>query len=131
MPMFEDETADIVVLHHQLEHLDLTSADVTLKECRRILRPGGSLLVFVPDLFELTRAWMDGKISDYTFCVNLHGAYMGDEADVHRWSYTAKTLLEMLLRSGRWTEIRKFDWREILGSDIARDWWILGMEAIK
>lgn len=130
MPMFADASAEMIVIHHGLEHLDLTSADNCLRECYRILKPNGELIVTVPDLYALTRAWIDGKIDDYIFCVNLHGAWMGDDSDVHRWSYTYKTLMDKIRKVG-FKSVVCFNWRDIPGASIARDWWICAVEAIK
>ena len=132
MPMFEDNSAEYIVLHHCLEHVGLGELDDGIRECYRILTPGGSLIVTVPDLSELTKAWLRGTIDDYTFCVNLYGAYMGDESDRHRWAYTGKTLAEALRKAEEgWSEIKSFDWRPIEQSSIAKDFWILGVEAVK
>lgn len=121
----------LICSHHQLEHVELTKADDMLKEWYRLLAPGGSLLIFVPNLHALTDAWMKGKIDDYIFCVNLHGAWMGHEADLHRWSYTERSLTRKLNAVAPWREIRRFDGRQISGADIAQDWWVLGLEVIK
>lgn len=42
----EADTADVVICHHMLEHVD-SPAD-TLHEIRRVLKPGGLLLLYVP-----------------------------------------------------------------------------------
>ncbi len=127
-----DNSASLIVSHHQLEHVEMAQADVMLKEWYRVLAPGGSLLIFVPDLLALTRAWLDAKIDDYIFCVNLYGAYMGNDADLHRWAYHEGSLRAKLRGVAPWREAKKFDYREIPGADIAgRDWWHLGMEFVK
>jgi len=131
MPMFEDNSAEIIVSHHGAEHLTLGQSEAFFREAHRILMPGGSLLVFVPDLAALTHAWVEGRISDYIFCVNLHGAYMDNEADFHRWSFTKKSLTEHLKKAAPWRLVLPFGWRSIPGADLAKDWWVLAMEAIK
>jgi SAM-dependent methyltransferase len=127
------DSVEMICLHHCLEHHTIGAAAVLIGASQRALKPGGSLLIFVPDLEALTHAWIEGRIDDFTFCVNLHGAYMGDEADIHKWSW-AEWSLSKFLRAERlpWKSIRRFDWRKIEGADMAGpDWWILGMEAIK
>lgn len=123
---------EMIVLHHVIEHYGCGEADALLRECHRILCPGGSLLVFVPDLAELAHGWLQGRIDDQVYATNLYGAWMGDEADRHKWGYTRRTLRATLLHAGfRGTHVRGFDGREIAGTLIAQDWWILGEEAIK
>lgn len=130
-----DECAEVVVLHHVLEHFDLCRADDLLRECHRLLQPQGSVIITVPDLRALFNHWVTGRIDDYTLCVNLYGAYMGDPADLHRWGYCAKSLetkLRTVLRTkNNWRVVLPFDFRKIPGADIASAWWILGWEAVK
>lgn len=130
MPMFHDGEAEMIVLHHVIEHFGLGELDDCIRECHRILQPGGSLIVTTPDLNLLCRRWIAQGIDDYTFCVNLYGAYMGDEADRHKWLYTGRTLAKALQVSP-WQTVKTFDFRPIAGAQIACDWWILGAEAIK
>ncbi|PWU25509.1 MAG: hypothetical protein C5B48_00950 [Candidatus Rokuibacteriota bacterium] len=46
---FPDDSAQAVFLEHFLEHLTLADALAVLDECRRALRPGGTIRVGVPD----------------------------------------------------------------------------------
>lgn len=131
MPMFEDNSADMVVLHHVLEHSGCGESDSMLKECHRVLKPKGSLLIFVPDLRALAQRWITHQMSDQVYFTNLYGAYMGDEADRHRWGFSRDSLRSTLWAMERWSEVLDFNWRKIEGADIARDFWILGVEAIK
>ena len=130
MPMIESGSVDFVVLHQVYEHIPLGEHAV-LRECFRVLKPWGSLILTTPDLRALVDAWREGKIDDYIFCVNLYGAWMGDPADLHRWLYTPRTLTKAVQESCLWRVIVPFDWRVISGADIAKDWWIQGLEAIK
>lgn len=128
---FNDSTVEMIVSHHTIEHLGCGGANAFLKEAHRLLRIGGSLLVFVPDLRALAQRYLLRNIDMYTYCVNLFGAYMGNEEDRHRWGYDGDSLRALLKGAAPWEEVKAFDWRPIEGADIARDWWILGMEAVK
>jgi len=88
LPMFGDKSADMIVLHQVLEHFGCGEANRVLEECYRILAPKGSLIITLPDLRRLAQRWLTNQIDDYTFFVNCMGAYMGDEADRHKWHYT-------------------------------------------
>lgn len=127
---FAENTADIIVLHHVLEHFGCGEANGMLNECHRTLKPGGSLIVTVPDMVNLAKAWGTGQISTQLYMTNVYGAYQGDEADRHKWGYHTANLHDTLSLAG-FADVRKFDFRPIRGADIAQDWWILGMEAIK
>ena len=127
---FASNSADMIVLHHVLEHFGCGEADSLLKECLRILRPECPLLVFVPDMWSLSSMWREGRLDDQVFMTNVYGAYMGDEADRHKWGYTKDSLRDLLEFSG-FGLVRPFNWRTIPGADIAEDSWILGMEGVK
>ncbi|MHC4521812.1 MAG: class I SAM-dependent methyltransferase [Planctomycetota bacterium] len=132
MPMFENGSAEIIVAHHTIEHVGCGEAKpFFFKEAHRILQPGGSLIVTIPDLRKLAQRWITYQMDDYQFFVNVYGAYMGDENDIHRWGYSLAGLEIELVVDGGFKRAKPFDWREIPGASICRDWWILGVEAIK
>ena len=64
--------------------------------------------------------------------VNMYGAYQGEESDRHAWGFSREGLRDYLQRTipGE-GQVFDFDWREIPGADIAFDWWVLGLEAVK
>ena len=127
---YEDGAADMIVIHQGLEHFGLTEGVDLLKECHRALASGGSLIVFVPDQAALAKKWLAGEINDYIYTVNMMGAYMGDEADRHRWGYCYRSLREAMVEAG-FRKVGMFDWRAIPGADLARDWWVLAAEGMK
>lgn len=132
LDMIADGAAEMVVLHHVLEHFDLADRDALLRECWRVLASGGRLIVCVPNMRALVRRWTLGQITDDIFLTNTYGAYMGDEADRHKWAYTRQSLEKTLANAAPWSNIAKFDDRKIEGADIAgADWWILSLEATK
>ncbi len=56
---FADQTFDGVYHCHVLEHIDREAAPTLLRECHRVLKPGGILRVVVPDLEGLARHYLD------------------------------------------------------------------------
>ena len=126
-----DGSVDYVVLHHVLEHFGCGEAKGLIDEAFRVLKPGGSLLVFVPNLRALAAHWLGGGIDTQVFMTNVYGAYMGHEEDRHRWGFERDSLATLLLGERKWSDMMTFDWRDVPGMDVARDWWILAEEAVR
>jgi SAM-dependent methyltransferase len=76
-----DGLADVVICHHTLEHV-LSPPDM-LGETRRLLRPGGTLLLFVP--FEKERRYR---------------RFQPDEPNHHLYSWNAQTLGNLVTEAG-------------------------------
>lgn len=56
---FPDGVFDVVYHSHVLEHFEREDAAPFLRECRRVLKPGGILRVVVPDLEQLAARYAD------------------------------------------------------------------------
>jgi SAM-dependent methyltransferase len=128
---YEDGSADYFVLHHVLEHFGCGEASGLIKEAHRVLKLGGSLIVCVPDLRALAARWMCDMIDTQLYVTNLYGAYMGNEADRHKWGFDSKSLVTFLSGELWWNNVSRFDFRQIPGASICQDWWILGVECVK
>jgi SAM-dependent methyltransferase len=128
---FTDNSVDYVVLIQVLEHFGCGEGEGLIKEAYRVLKPGGSLILSVPDLRALCTEWLHGKKLDtQLFVTCLYGAYMGDEADRHKWAFTSESLLAFL-KAGPWKSVTIGRCPDISGSSIPHDWWILEAECIK
>lgn len=139
----KDNSADIMVAHHVVEHFRLNEISEVVREWQRVLKPGGKLAVFVPDMRPIANRWLRGDIDNFTFLVNCYGAYQGHDTDIHKWGYDDIELRDRMSGwDGRkkhilWSEIKKLTREECNnnplyeGSDIAWDWWILAMEFTK
>ena len=55
---FADECFEVVYSSHLLEHFSKDKAEVFLRECYRVLKPGGVLRVVVPDLERISRDYI-------------------------------------------------------------------------
>lgn len=128
MPMFENDSAELIIAEHLLEHVSLHKQAETLAEWHRILRPGGRLVLSVPDLRALAVRYLQGdpNFPFFLYGVNLYGAYNGHETDRHKWGFDERELRERL-GFLPWRSVERFHGAE----PIARDWWILDIEAVK
>lgn len=131
LSMFDDASLDVVVSHHSMEHVGCGEAEGFVREAHRILKPEGSLLVFVPDLRALAQRWLTGQLDTQLYMTNLYGPFDGTEASRHRWGYDKAHLQEFLTNCAPWSKVKMFDWRTISGGDFARDWHVLAMEAVR
>lgn len=131
LSMIEADSIDIVVAEQSVEHVGCGEADPFFTEANRILKSGGSLIITVPDMRALAIRWLTCQIDDDIFSINIFGAYMGHESDRHKWNTSYSGWIRSLQSAAKWSRIGHFDWRPILGAPISRDWWILGMEAVK
>lgn len=92
----------VAVYHsHVLEHLPRQQAEPFLKECYRLLVPGGILRVVVPDLETITRLYLK----------YLDGAVAGDEESAKRHEWMTLELLDQMVREESGGEVQKY-WRQ-------------------
>ena len=110
-----DASFDYVFSEHQLEHIDYSGALNMLKECRRILRPGGKIRLAVPsldrlvELIQATRTEVQDRYIRYSTdfwwpsvqnpgpCFAFNSAFMNWG---HKFLYDQATLRNALETSG-------------------------------
>jgi predicted SAM-dependent methyltransferase len=116
---FDDAVFDCIFSEHFIEHFTWDDGARLLAECRRVLRPGGTLRVATPDLGALAGlygaddpeteryvAWQTDKLGDAElhrpeFAINL--AFYGYG---HRFLYGGATL-ELALRRAGFAELER------------------------
>ena len=107
----ENNSVDVVYSSHMLEHLDREEAQTFLKECLRILKPGGIVRLVVPDLEKLVIDYINNRDADlfiqrtllaYTKpktlkqkLLQLIVGYRG-----HCWMYDGESLKKLLHNAG-------------------------------
>ena len=66
---FKDNTFDYVFSEHMIEHVEYESALVMLRECFRVLKPGGRIRMSTPDLRVLVCLFSNEKAASQDFYV--------------------------------------------------------------
>lgn len=97
---FPDGLFDAVYHSHVLEHMSRQGAPDFLRECLRVLRPGGILRVAVPDLESIARAYLSA----------LEASIQGQPGADDRHEWMVIELVDQLARHVRGGEMRDF-WR--------------------
>lgn len=69
---FDNGSVDVVYTSHTLEHFSKQDGERFLRECHRVLRPGGILRVVVPDLEAIVSDYTSGKTSADMFLDELY-----------------------------------------------------------
>ena len=113
---FEDAAFEGIFSEHFIEHLTAADAGRFLRECLRVLKPGGRLRLATPDLDAVIAAyqgnWRDqpwikqfgiGGLTNRACMLNLSLREWG-----HQWVYNEEELRRQLLSAG-FCGVRRFD----------------------
>jgi predicted SAM-dependent methyltransferase len=107
----DDGSVDAIYASHMLEHLDRIEARSFLAECRRVLRPGATLRLAVPNLRNAAYNYLrlndaDGFLRHLQFDLDkprgvvAHLRRMLIGARGHHWMYDADSLMALVSGAG-------------------------------
>jgi len=101
-----DECAEEIIALHLWEHFYKWQCDDVIKEWRRLLKPGGMLVLELPNLIKCCQNVIDGKFvaGKHPDQLGMWGLY-GDPRDndsfmAHRWAWSPQYLTEFLKAKG-------------------------------
>jgi predicted SAM-dependent methyltransferase len=107
------DSVDAVWSSHNLEHLPRHEVPLALVEFLRVLKPGGLLLLTLPDLQQVARLVVEDRLEDAAYMSQSgpitpldmifgHTASLarGNRFMAHRTGFTARTLHKLLLEAG-------------------------------
>lgn len=97
----EDDYADEAMAIHVLEHFHPWEVTPLMKEWIRLLKPGGKLVIEVPDIEKVAAYIVSGirKPSYTTWPLYGDPSYM-DPLMCHKWGYTVDSLKELMKSVG-------------------------------
>jgi SAM-dependent methyltransferase len=107
------DSVDAVWSSHNLEHLQRHEVPVALAEFLRVLKPGGLLLLTLPDLQQVARFVVEDRLEDSAYMSQSgpitpldmifgHTASLarGNQFMAHRTGFTARSLYKLLTEAG-------------------------------
>lgn len=112
LSFIEDACADLIYASHVLEHFGRWEYQAVLAEWGRILRPGGTLRLAVPDFEVCARLYYEKRLAHgLADLVGLITGGQRDAYDHHCMVFDELTLREALTTIG-FENVRRWDWRE-------------------
>ena len=111
--MLKEGSVDYIFTEDLIEHLSLAGAKSLVRECARVLKPGGVLRIGTPDLQSFIRAYLDqsqGDLAFYKDCCGVETFAEMFNAGMRAWGHTFiydEETLSRILKSNGLTTTRK------------------------
>src|ERR1700761_8693409 len=118
MPAIPSGTADLIYACHVFEHVPFRKQDEVLTRWREILKPGGKLMLSVPDFDKVAGPYHRGESSAEQIQPILMGAQ--DYPGNFHFAIFTKELLGKLLAEAGFANVK--EWQPDPGQNWPRDW---------
>lgn len=110
---FADNSVDLIYSSHTLEYFDRVEVLDVLREWYRVLCPGGTIRIAVPDFYEMARLYIQENFKLDNFIGPLYGRMkMGENFIYHKTTYDFRTISEILNSVG-FKDVSRYDWRNV------------------
>lgn len=109
---YQDGTIGGILSEHSLEHLTFEAAELALKEWYRVLKPGGELLLYMPDFENCCKSYLNAPLEDpyfrktrAWFKQTVYGVQKSqggepDEAQIHKCGFSKEEIRIVVNRNG-------------------------------
>lgn len=108
MSRFAEDSVAEIYASHVLEHIPFGAVATTLGGLLRVLKPGGRLMLSVPDLPTVCRIYNDPRtdpMQRLRITMVIYGSHV-DEHDIHHMGYD-EAILTSVLREAGFRRIRR------------------------
>ena len=122
LPMFTDNSVDLIYCCHALEYFAREEVSKVLKEWCRVLKKGGILRVAVPDFEAIVKVYLKYKDLDHQGVLGpLYGRMVittpeGEKIAYHKTVYDFESLKRGLDLAG-FKNIHRYVWRQTIHKD--------------
>ena len=123
---FRDGCFDAILMSHVVEHMGLDDGRALIKECHRILKPGGVVTVIVPGGKIVVLAYLAGNIDNWK--LNDGPLYSYCQESQQRWLYARRTLTRIIADAG-FVGLRRLN--RFTDDHLAPAWFQVGVAAVK
>ena len=129
---FDAATVSLLVSSHLLEHLTKYEGLFFLKECYRVLKPGGLLYLALPDIAKVIDIYCNGHPevphlkNNQEWIIRALFETQHDETIIHKYGYTEKTLTDLMTSLGfvqTNINIPENEWIQFNGVDVIQKIW--------
>lgn len=98
---FADNSVDEVYTSHSLEHFGKDGVNQVLKECNRVLKPNGIIVIEVPNLESVLQHWLNTKEEDrWGFPLDTIFGMQTTPGEYHKTGFTKQRLSEVVKQAG-------------------------------
>jgi predicted SAM-dependent methyltransferase len=117
LPMFADCSVDLIYSSHSFEYFDRQEAIGVLAEWHRVLKPGGTLRLAVPDFEALMKVYL--KTAEMARVLGPLYGRMHIETETgatniyHKTAYDFTSLAKLLTDSG-FANVRRYNWQDTI-----------------
>jgi len=112
LSQFASASIETIYASHVLEHISFRQIEKVLKEWRRVLQPGGTLMVAVPDMDAICRLYVHPQTTpqDHTNLMMMMFGAQDDLHDFHHVGFNSELIAYYLHRADfeKITRVKEF-----------------------